>query len=72
MRRVEGRGLFGERIPGLDTVTLTDGERATLARAAAILHGLRELVEDDDEDAATDAALAAYTCDDWAAQPRNP
>jgi hypothetical protein len=42
------------------SVRLSDAERRTLARAAVILTGLRELREDDD--LTTDIALAAHLC----------
>lgn len=66
MRRDEARGLFGERIEGLDAIVLSPRERATLARAATILHELRAMRGDDDSDETTDIALAAYVCDEMA------
>ena len=41
MRTVE-YAIFGSRQPALDTIRLTDAERTTLRRAAAILSELRE------------------------------
>ena len=66
MRREQLVDLFGAPIPGTDTVSLSTRERATLLRAARILHAYRILVEPLDEDTATDVALAAYTCEDIA------
>lgn len=68
--RVERNSVAGLWDPSLGyLVRLTGRERATLARAAVILHGLRERLGDDDSDVATDVALAAYTCEDVAGDP---
>ena len=66
--RVRRYSMLGMREPALDKIVLSQAERQTLVKAAAILDEIRELRNggdlDADDDLNTDVALAAYSCRD--------